>query len=148
MIRIRNQQDFAAGLLFVLIGAIALYGMRDLRMGTAMRMGAAYIPTLAAWGMIGLGLILAATSLLFAGPKLEKWAWGPLALICGSMAFFGLAIPYTGLLPASFGIVLIAGFAARDASWLQVILFAGGISIAAALLFAGLLGLPLRLWPW
>ena len=148
MLRIRNPQDFAAGLFFIFIGAGALYGMADLRMGTPLRMGPAYVPTLVAWAIIAVGAIVALGAFVVPGPSLERWAWKPLALICSATAFFGLVVAHVGLVLASIGIVVIACLASPGLSWRNIILFALLISGAAALLFSTLLGLPMRLWPW
>ena len=137
-----------AGLFFVLAGAGALWGMSDLRLGTAVRMGPAYIPSLVAWGLMMTGAVIALKGLIIPGPALERWAWIPLALICGAMAFFGLVIAKTGLVLASTGVVIIACLASPGMKGLHVLIFAVLMSAGAALLFHGLLGLPMKLWPW
>jgi hypothetical protein len=148
MLRIRNPQDFAAGLFFLCVGAFALYGMKDLRLGTAMRMGPAYIPTLVAWGIVACGLIIAARALIVAGPALEKWALGKLLLICGGTLLFALIIRDLGLFLASVVLVAVVSFGAPDVKWRHTIPFCLAIAGAAVGLFGGLLGLSMRLWPW
>ncbi len=148
MVRIRSPQDFAAGLFFLFAGAFALYGMADLRVGTAMRMGPAYIPKLIAWGLVITGSAIAIRALLIEGPKLQGWAWKPLLLICGGTAAFGLVIPQLGLFLASMAITLVVSFGAKGMQWRQAIPFSLIIAGAAVALFGGLLGLPMRLWPW
>mgnify|MGYP002632776759 CR=1 FL=1 len=113
-----------------------------------MRMGPAYIPAVLAWGMIALGAIISLKALIIPGPNLEKWAWGPLALICGGVALFGLVVPRTGLVLASVLMVLIACIGVQATPWLYRIVFAILLSGSTALLFHGLLGLPMPLWPW
>ncbi len=148
MIRIRNPQDFAAGLFFILVGAGALYALSDLRMGTALRMGPAYVPTLIAWAIIGVGAMVLIGALAIPGPSLESWAWRPLLFVCGATAFFGVVVGKIGLILAGFGVVVIACLAVPGLSWPKILVFAAAISSAAAALFSGLLGLPMRLWPW
>ena len=46
---LRSNQDVLAGVLFLLIGLGAVAGARDYEMGTAMRMGPAYFPTVLGW---------------------------------------------------------------------------------------------------
>ncbi len=148
LIRIRNPQDFAAGLFFILVGAGALYALSDLRMGTALRMGPAYVPTLIAWAVMAVGALVLLGALIIPGPSLEKWAWRPLFFVCGATAFFGVVVGYIGLVLAGIGIVVIACLAVPGLYWGKIVAFAVIISLAAAGLFSGLLGLPLRLWPW
>ena len=148
MVQIRSPQDFVAGLFFLGAGAFALYGMVDLRMGTAMRMGPAYIPSLISWGLIVTGAIIAVRALIFSGPRLERWALTPLALICGGTAAFGLIIPQLGLFLASVAITAVVSFGSKGMPLRQIAGLSLALGAAAVGLFGGLLGLPMRLWPW
>ncbi len=56
MLRITNKRDFLAGLMFIAIGVAALVSGRDLRMGTAVRMGAGFFPFVLTGVLILLGL--------------------------------------------------------------------------------------------
>jgi putative tricarboxylic transport membrane protein len=148
MVQIRSPQDFAAGLFFLSAGAFALYGMADLRMGTAMRMGPGYIPSLVAWGLMLTGALIAARSLVVSGPQLDRWALKPLLLICGGTAAFGLVMPQLGLFLASISITLVVSFGSRRMPLREVVILSLTLGGAAVGLFGGLLGLPMRLWPW
>lgn len=148
MVQIRSPQDFVAGLFFLGAGAFALYGMADLRMGTAMRMGPAYIPSLISWGLIATGAIIALRALIFHGPRLERWALTPLLLICGGTAAFGLIVPQLGLFLASVAITVVVSFGSKGMPLRQIAVLSLALGAAAAGLFGGLLGLPMRLWPW
>ena len=148
MVQIRSPQDFVAGLFFLGAGAFALYGMADLRMGTAMRMGPAYIPSLISWGLIVTGAAIAVRALVFNGPRLERWALTPLLLICGGTAAFGLIIPQLGLFLASVAITAVVSFGSKGMPLRQIAVLSLALGAAAVGLFGGLLGLPMRLWPW
>jgi hypothetical protein len=56
-----NHQDFWAGLMFLGLGALAVYLSRDYPLGRAMRMGPGYFPTYLGWLMITVGAIVAAS---------------------------------------------------------------------------------------
>ncbi|MBI4207936.1 MAG: tripartite tricarboxylate transporter TctB family protein, partial [Betaproteobacteria bacterium] len=43
--KIRNQEDFWAGLMFIGFGILSIVVSRDYPMGSAMRMGPGYFPT-------------------------------------------------------------------------------------------------------
>ena len=45
MLRVKNPQDLAAGALLCVVGLLGWFLIRALPMGTAFRMGPAYIPT-------------------------------------------------------------------------------------------------------
>jgi hypothetical protein len=56
--KIRNQKDFWAGLMFVAFGLAFAIVARNYQMGTAVRMGPAYFPTVLGGLMAALGLII------------------------------------------------------------------------------------------
>ena len=53
----RNAKDFWTGLVYVLIGSAAFYLSRDYGMGTAVKMGPAYFPTVLSGLLILIGSI-------------------------------------------------------------------------------------------
>lgn len=148
MPHIRCRQDFAAGVLFVVLGIFLLYGLADVRVGTAMRMGPAYIPNLLAWGLVITGGAIAIRAFLISGPGLDSWAWKPLLLVCGGTALFGLIVPRLGLFLASVAITAVVSFGSRGMTLWSALSFGIVLAAAAGVLFSGLLGLPMRLWPW
>ena len=75
MIRLRSPQDFVAGLCTILIAALALWEIRDLRTGTIFRMGPGYIPLVLASIVAGLGIIITVSAFALDGKPLERWAW-------------------------------------------------------------------------
>ena len=56
--RIRSSQDFATGLLFIVVGLAALWIGADYPMGTAQRPGTGVLPRILAWCLIGTGALL------------------------------------------------------------------------------------------
>ena len=58
MVRVKNPQDFWAGLLFLVIGLLAVYFGRNYAFGAATKMGPGYLPTVLSWMMAGLGAFL------------------------------------------------------------------------------------------
>ena len=49
---IRSPKDFCAGLIYLAIGLGAIYIGRELPMGTALKMGPAYFPTVLGWLLV------------------------------------------------------------------------------------------------
>ena len=49
MSRVKNPQDFWAGLLFLAVGCLALWFGRGYAFGTATKMGPGYLPTVLSW---------------------------------------------------------------------------------------------------
>ena len=144
---VKSWQDFAAGCFFLAIGLLVLYGLKDVRMGTAMRMGPGFIPALLGWGLAICGGAICIRALIKAGAGLEALALKPLLLVCGGTAVFGLLMPRVGLFISSMAITLVVSFASKKMSIMESLLLSVILAGAACALFGGLLGLPMRLWP-
>ena len=147
MLRVRSPQDLAGGLLLVAVGVLGWLLIRRLPMGTAFRMGPAYVPTVVSGLIAAVGVILAARSLLVRGPRLEAARMQPLAVVLGSFVLFGLLIEGAGLVLASLALVLVAGFAAREHRWKEAIVVGALLTAFAVIVFHVLLRLPMPVWP-
>ncbi len=157
-LRIRSQQDFAAGLFIIALGLLALFLSRDLPMGTLRQIGAGMLPKAIAVICIGLGLLLAASALRYNGDKLTPWSWRGIFFVLGGAILFGLTIrgfelgplriPALGLVVSGPLVVLVAGTAAEDRNWKELLVFAIVMSTFCILLFKYALSLPIPLAPW
>lgn len=147
MIRLRNQQDFVAGLFLIAFALLARHLAQDLAMGRLVRMGPGYLPTVLSWILAGLGVLIAARGFLTDGPKLEPWAWRPLIALCAALIAFALLLQQGGLVMATIVSVLISSMAAPGARPLSTLLLGVGLSAMSTVLFIWLLGLPLTIWP-
>src|SRR3954469_25866767 len=71
--KIKSEKDFWAGLMFLAFGVFfAVYGAMYYQMGTAVRMGPAYFPTLLGGLLAVLGAIVLAGSLTLRGDENSK----------------------------------------------------------------------------
>lgn len=147
MIRLRNQQDFAAGLFLIGFALLARYLASDLSMGRLVRMGPGYLPTVLSWILMSLGVLIALRGFVTDGPKLESWAFRPLIAICAALIAFGLLLQHAGLVAAIVATTLISSFAARGASLISMLLLGIGLAAGSTALFLWGLGLPLNIWP-
>ena len=148
MIRLRSQQDLAAGLFLVLIAVLAYVLAADLPMGRAVRMGPGYLPTLLSWLLGGLGLVIAARGFAIDGPRLDRWYWRPLIALTLSLLVFAGLLERAGLVVAIIVAVVVSSFAVPRPRIVPVVLLALVLAVACAALFKYLLGLPLVLLPW
>jgi len=147
-VRIRNQTDFAAGLLAAGFGLfVALYAATSYRYGTALRMGPGYFPVWIGGLLALLGLVLAAASLHTDGPPLRRMQLRPLLLVLGGSVVFGYALKPLGLVAATVLLVLISAAGGREFRWREVLMLAAALAVFAALVFVTGLGLPFPLWP-
>jgi putative tricarboxylic transport membrane protein len=147
MLRVRNPQDLAASVLLVAVGVLGWLLIRRLPMGTAFRMGPAYVPTVVSWLITAIGVILAARSLFVPGPRFHAERLRPLGVVLGSFVLFGLMIEGAGLVPASLVLVLVAGSASREHRWKEAVVVGVALTAFAVIVFHLLLGLPMPVWP-
>ena len=146
--KIRSQEDFWAGLMFVGFGVLAVLVARDYPMGTAVRMGPGYFPTYLGAISIVIGAIMTGRAYRFDGGRIGRWGWRPLLWLSAAFAGFGLLIEGAGFVPALIALIIASSLAGRDTRpWELVLLIAVLITGSVALFIYGL-ELPYRLFPW
>lgn len=157
-LRIRSSQDMAAGLFMILLAATAFVLASDLPLGSLRQIGPGMLPKSFAVICAGLGLMLSLSSLRFNGERLQGWSWRGVIFVLGGAVLFGLTIrgfeigplkiPQLGLAVSGPLVVLVAGLAATDVRWKELVIFAIVMTTFCALLFKYALGLPIPLAPW
>jgi hypothetical protein len=120
----RSGQDFAAGMLFALIGAVALYISADYSMGTSHQPGTGVLPRILAWGLVAIGAAqivqgmivefavlrraaptvaisaVASAILFFGGPAIGiEEGWSALPIVIGFLALMESLLPGTAWRP-------------------------------------------------
>ncbi len=143
--RIRNPKDFWSGAIFVAIGLAAVVLARAHPMGTAMRMGPAYFPTMLGGLLALIGLLTVLRSLLRAGEPIGRLAYGKVSLVLASNVLFGLLLRRVGLVVSLILLVLTSAYASQQFSWRASLVLAVGLAAACAVTFVTLLGLPIPL---
>ena len=147
--RFSSPTDAVLGLLLAVIGAAGVYLCSRLSMGTAVRMGPGYFPTLVSWVLIGFGVVIFARSLVIKGPLIEGGRMRPLVLVLAAVLVFALGIEPLGLAATIALSVAIAGAASPASKPVEVVIAAVVLAAFSCVLFIGLLGLPMRaLPPW
>jgi hypothetical protein len=146
MLRIKSPQDVGAALIFILIGAAGIYFGKDLRFGTASRMGPGYFPYYLSWCIVGLGLIIGSRALVLDGPAIARPQLRPLLMIVIAILFFGYVIEYFGLVVATIGLVVIAAYARTIVNLKETLLLAVGMTAFIFVVFVWALHQPLPLW--
>ena len=142
-----NNRDFLAGLLFILIGALAVVIARDYPMGSAMRMGPGYFPTILG-GILCLFGVYVMLRGIRAGGKMESgWAWRPLAFITLSIVLFGFLMDRLGMIPALVVVFFAAALAGPEFRFKEVLILTVLMSVFAVGVFVYGLKLPYQLFP-
>jgi len=142
-----NNRDFLAGLLFILIGALAVVIARDYPMGSAMRMGPGYFPTILG-GILCLFGVYVMLRGIRSGAKVKgEWGWRPLAFITLSIVLFGFLMDRLGMIPALVVVFFAAALAGPEFRFKEVLLLTVLMSVFAVGVFVYGLKLPYQLFP-
>ena len=117
--KIRNQRDFGAGIMCMIIGLFFTIVATNYPMGTAAKMGPGYFPFFLGILMTILGLIVAikALSATAAIEAIPKFNWKVIAQITGSVVLYGLLLPRLGFLIAVVVLVLVSASASKEFTW-------------------------------
>ena len=147
--RIKNQKDFWAGLMFIGFGAFfAGFGVQY-NIGTAAKMGPGYFPTLLGVITILLGMITLAGGMSgkASAEKTEKFDLPTLSLILVSIVIFGLLLRPLGLLASLVMLVVISSYASHEFAWKGALINAAVLIAVCLVLFVWGLKLQFPLWP-
>ena len=146
--RLKNPQDFWAGLLFLAFGAGALWFGQGYKFGEATRMGPGYLPTVLGWSLVGMGTFITLRSLAISGASIPHINFRPQIMIISALFAFALLIERVGLMAAAAAVVVLGSLASRDARPLEIIVIAAVTGVTSVGLFIYLLGQPMAPWTW
>ena len=147
---IKSKKDFNAGLMFIAFGLIFALVAKNYPMGSAVRMGPAYFPTILGWLLVFLGVIVFIQSFITEDEPPKNVDLRALLWILGSVVAFALLVgPLNmGLVAASLVIVVMSAYGGEEFNWRDAILSAVILCVACVAIFYYGLGLPFRLFPW
>ncbi|MFM8665509.1 MAG: tripartite tricarboxylate transporter TctB family protein [Betaproteobacteria bacterium] len=149
--KIKSQQDFWSGLMFLVTGALFAWGaIANYSFGSSARPGPGYFP-------FGLGVILALLGafILFEALTIETEdgepvgdiAWKPLLVILSSVALFGLMLPLVGMFISLPVLVIFSSWASQEFTWKGTLASAVFLTAFSWLVFIKGLGLTIPLLP-
>lgn len=142
-----KDKDILTGILFIGIGGAFALGAADYGMGTARRMGPGYFPVMLGLLLAAVGLALAARSVVRRRRDIiDRLYLRPVVSLSASILSFAALINTVGLLAACMACALVAGLATSEARYKESILVAIAMTAFSAIVFPGVLGLPMRLW--
>lgn len=146
--RIKSQEDFWAGVMFIGFGILAIIIARDYPLGTTMRMGPGYFPTYVGAILVALGAIISGLALKIPGERVARFAWRPPLLLGISFVVFGWGIDHIGFIPSLLILTSLSAFAGREYRWKEIIIESIVLAIGAWALFIKALELPFPLFWW
>lgn len=149
---VRHAKDFWSGVLFVLLGIFFIVFAQRHELGTASRMGPAYFPTLLGALMAIVGAIVALRGLVKAPEtpeegRVEKFHWGVLVLILGSVVIFSLLLSTFGLMISLAAMIVVSMFASRTVNWKETIGMIVLLDALAYVIFVLGVGMYVPVWP-
>jgi len=145
----RNPKDFWTGLLYIFFGASAIIIAREYNMGTALRMGPAFFPTILGAVLAVIGAIAVIRSFIARGTPIGGFSFKGLVLVTLSVVVFGFLVRGAGLVVALPLLVIISAYASTRFRWRTTLIMAAGLTIFCALVFVKGLGIPLPIiGPW
>jgi hypothetical protein len=139
----RNPKDFWTGLIYVAVGVSAIFLSRDYGLGTAVKMGPAYFPTLLSGVLIVIGTLSLVRSCLRPGTPIGRFAGKGLALVIASTVLFGVIVRGAGMAVALPLMILISAYASSRFKWRSALALAAGVTLFSILIFHVGLGVPL-----
>jgi Tripartite tricarboxylate transporter TctB family len=146
---IRNPKDFWTGLIYIFFGSSAILIARDYSMGTAVKMGPAYFPTILGGLLLAIGVISVIRSFVVPGPGLGAFAIKGLVLITVSVVVFGSVVRGLGVAITLPLLIIVSAYGSTRFRWRPTLLMAAGLTIFCVLVFVKGLGIPLRIiGPW
>jgi hypothetical protein len=147
-LRIRAPKDFWAGLMFIAVGLFfMIWALTHYQMGTAVRMGPAYFPTVLGGLLAFLGVLVLLESLAMAGPRVPRFNFRPLILISGACVVYGYLMKPLGLILATAALVFIAAFGGHEFKWKEVTILYLILMVFSLLVFVKGLTLPFPICP-
>jgi len=139
----RTNKDLWAGLMYIVTGALGMWIARDYPIGSALRMGPGYFPSVLGGIMVVMGIYVLALGLRKNHEKIEgNLSLRALIVLPISMIVFGILMEEAGFIPAMAALIPVSAAAGRDFKWVEVILLTIGLTILCAAGFIFALGLP------
>jgi Tripartite tricarboxylate transporter TctB family len=134
--------------MFIVSGLFfALWAMEFYQMGTAVRMGPAYFPTVLGWLLVVLGGVILAGSFAIQGPKVPRFHFRPLAFVTIATVAYGYLMKPGGLVVATAALVYISAAGGHEFSWKEVTILFVALIVMSIVVFVNGLTLPFPICP-
>ncbi len=146
--KIKSQEDFWAGMLFIGFGLLAIFIAQDYPFGTASRMGPGYFPTWIGIILVVLGGFISLSGFKNIGEGVSNFAWKPMILLGLAFSIFGWGIDHIGFVPSLVAMIMLSSAAGQDFRPKEVVFVTIGLIIGSWALFIKGLDLPFPLFWW
>ena len=149
-LEILHNKDFCAGVMFFVVGAIAIVVAWDYPFGSSTRMGPGYFPVSMGGIMVGMGLIIMLQGLRNNEKIQGNWSIRALILLPFSLVIFGILIEAAGFIPALVALIFVSAASSREFKFKEVLVQTAIMVPICWTIFIWGLGLPypmfLKFW--
>lgn len=146
---IRSTRDFWSGLIYVFFGLSAILIARDYGMGTGLKMGAAYFPSVLGGLLVAIGTISMVRAFIVAGTPIGGFAFKGFSLVIASVVIFGLIVRGAGVAVSLPLLVVVSALGSARFRWVPTLIMAAGLTVFCVFVFIKGLGVPLPIiGPW
>ena len=146
--KIKGPKEFWAGLMFMAFGLFFLiWAQINYQMGTAVRMGPGYFPSVLGGLLAVIGLFVLIDALVEAGPKVARFQFRPLVMILLACLAFAYTLKPAGLIGATALLVFISALGGHEFKFREVAILYVVLMIFSVLVFVKGLTLPFPIWP-
>jgi uncharacterized membrane protein len=148
-LRIRNQKDVAAGLLYITFGAAFSLGALNYKLGDPSRMGPGWFPFAIGLLLVVVGALtaLAGVRATAAEEKVQRLELAPLAWVISAVVLFGLLLQPMGLVVALTALVFVSSRASHEFTWKGTLASAVVLILFSYGVFIWGINLQISLWP-
>lgn len=147
--KIRNQRDFWAGIMFLVAGLLFIALSQQYQLGTAAKMGPGYFPTVLGGLMGFLGILISWGATARSNPvtTLTKVGWRELILVLAAVAAFGFLLPRLGMVLSVIALIGVAAVAGHEFRLRDTLLSIVVLLIISYGVFVYGLELQFPVWP-
>jgi putative tricarboxylic transport membrane protein len=133
--------------MFIAFGVGFMWVAQNYQMGTSVRMGPAYFPTMLGGILAVIGVAIFVQSLIVAGSAVPKFYFRPLILIVLATVLFGVLLKPLGLVLSVAVLVGVGAFGGFEFKTKEVAILYVVLAIFSVWVFVKGLGLPIPVWP-
>ena len=144
--KIRSQEDFWSGLMFIGFGIAAIIIARDYPAGSAMRMGPGYFPTMIGGLLVVFGAIISAISFRTQGVGIGTWPWRAIVLMSVAFVLFAWGMEHLGFIPSLAILIVVSTLSTPHFRWKEMAFEAVVMIAGSWAVFIYALELPYTLW--
>ena len=144
--KLPDNRDLWTGIMFIAVGAAAMFIASDYRFGSVRSMGSGFFPMILGGLLIGFGCFIAAKGLRNK-EKIKARVWTrPLILLPLSFIVFGKLMETAGYIPALVALIALACAAGPEFKIREMLVLAVVLSVISVAVFIWGLGLSYPLF--